>query len=307
MIILTGIITNKYLSLASIYKQNNMVNNFLVQHISKGTGRFFASASIAISILSTIGLSSSRVWADYVYTNNIPSLAQTDIQAINKQGASIDNVVFPLNGGFGIVYGTYGYYTSFLPQELLNDLSTINKQKLTINSIVFTPSGQWLVIYGKNGFYRSTNFPQDVTNALLQINKQNFTINSVAFTPYGGWVIIYGGNGSYQSQSNIPQALSNKIVDINKAKQTIKYITFTNNGEWIIIYDQGNSRGNAAFWSKNFPQQVITAINKIYADSGQITTIAFTPEVLNVKKNPIKIAQNMVLLGEGLKYISLIM
>ncbi|MBN3960831.1 hypothetical protein [Nostoc sp. NMS8] len=29
-------------------------------------------------------------------------------------------------------------------------------------------------------------------------------------------------------------------------------------------------------------------------------------EVLNVKKNPIRIAQNRVILGEGLKYISLI-
>jgi len=85
-----------------------MVNNFLVQHISKGNGRLFASASIAISILSTIGLSSSRVLADYVYTNNIPSLAQTKIQTISKQDRSIDNVVFPRNGGFGIVYGRYG-------------------------------------------------------------------------------------------------------------------------------------------------------------------------------------------------------
>ncbi|MBC6429873.1 hypothetical protein FM036_03035 [Nostoc sp. HG1] len=252
-----------------------MANNFLVQHISKGTGRFFASASIAISILSTIGLSSSPVWADSIYTTNIPSLAKTEIQTINKQGRSIGNVVFPPNGGFGIVYGNYGYSTSLLPRELLNALSTINKQKLTINSIVFTPSRQWIVIYGKNGFYRSTNFPQDVTNQLLQINKRNFTINSVAFTPYGGWVIIYGGSG--YAYINIPPALSNKISDINKeAKKIIKYITFTNNGEWIIIYDKGNSNGNGAFWSKNFPQQVITTIKKIYADSGEITTIAFT-------------------------------
>ncbi|MHC5674509.1 hypothetical protein [Nostoc sp.] len=73
MVTLTGTITNEYLNLASIYKQSNMVNNFLVQHISKGTGRFFASASIAISILSTIGLSSSRAWADSIYTTNIRS------------------------------------------------------------------------------------------------------------------------------------------------------------------------------------------------------------------------------------------
>lgn len=34
--------------------------------------------------------------------------------------------------------------------------------------------------------------------------------------------------------------------------------------------------------------------------------MAYSPEVLNIKKNSVKIAQNMVILGEGLKYISLI-
>jgi len=37
-----------------------------------------------------------------------------------------------------------------------------------------------------------------------------------------------------------------------------------------------------------------------------IANIPYVPEVLNVKKNSIKIAQNMVFLGEGLNYISLI-
>ncbi|MEH2342454.1 MAG: hypothetical protein V7K22_12490, partial [Nostoc sp.] len=37
-----------------------------------------------------------------------------------------------------------------------------------------------------------------------------------------------------------------------------------------------------------------------------ITIKAVGAKVLNVKKNPIKITQNMVILGEGLKYISLI-
>ncbi|MEH1904965.1 MAG: serpin family protein [Nostoc sp.] len=75
-----------------------MANNFLIQHISKGTARFFASASIAIGILSTIGLSSSRAWADSFDTSNIPSLAQIDIQTINQQCSTINNVVvFPPN------------------------------------------------------------------------------------------------------------------------------------------------------------------------------------------------------------------
>ncbi|MEH2389656.1 MAG: hypothetical protein V7K14_28625, partial [Nostoc sp.] len=53
----------------------------------------------------------------------------------------------------------------------------------------------------------------------------------------------------------------------------------------------------------------VIVIHQIYYDVGnmfEIRSVVSNPEVLNVKKNPIKIAQNMVLLGEGLKYISLI-
>lgn len=270
MIILTGIITNKYLSLASIYKQSNMVNNFLVQRISKGTGSFFASASIAISILSTINLNSSRVLASFVNTLNVPSQAISEMNTITQRGYSVKSVVFPPNGAFGIVYGDNGYYPYLLPQQLVNNLSTINKQQKTINSIVFTPSGQWIVIFDGNGFYTSTNFPKDVDNKLVQINKQKLTINSVAFTPYGGWVIIYGNNRSYSNK--IPQSLSNRIADINKANQIINNISFTNNGGWITIYNNGS---NAA-WD-NIPPLLVDTIKKRYAESARLTSVAFAP------------------------------